>query len=90
MANEVGRRRTVPELPPQAPSLAIFSRSAESAIANLARNIVAVDAEETRNARPDPPRPDIYNPGDDLILVPARKRAKRDNNAPWMIYFACR
>ena len=59
VADEVGRRRTVPEPPPQAPSLASCCMSAESAIKNLASIVVAVDVADTRNARPDPPSPDI-------------------------------
>ena len=88
VTDEVGRRSTVPELPPQDPSIPCSSRSVHSAIANVSSNVVVVDVADTSDARRDSPRPIIENPGDDLTLVPARKRARRDNTAPWMMYFA--
>ena len=56
MADEVGHRHTVPKLPPQDPSLASCSRSAESAIANLASNVVAVDVARIPETQDQIPR----------------------------------
>ena len=81
MADEVGRRRTMPQLPPVDPSVPSCSNRTESSIVNVNQIVVAVNAANIANARQDPPRFEIEKPGDDLALVPTRKRAKLDDNA---------
>ena len=51
VTDEVGCRSTVPELPPQDPSIPCSLRSVHSAIANVYSNVVVVDVEDTSDAR---------------------------------------